>query len=242
MILRSFDFETTGFPPGAAVIEIGWCDVVLEDGASVGVIGTPQSTLINPMLGNPDIRIHPSAKAVHLIDESDLIGAPSVERGFLALSNGADVFVAHNASFEQQFFTGGDRPWICTLKAARRVWPGEASHKLQELRFSLPLEGLDREYARAAHRAGPDAYVAAFLLNAILSTGVSVAELISWSSGASLLPRITFGKHRGKTFEEVPTDYLEWLRGTKPDKDLAFTIRHHLNARKTQRVTQQERF
>jgi uncharacterized protein (DUF3820 family) len=39
-----------------------------------------------------------------------------------------------------------------------------------------------------------------------------------------------FGKHRGKPFNEVPTDYLEWLTTTDLEDDLAYTVRYYLKA------------
>ncbi|EOG6839198.1 hypothetical protein ACLH0Q_006002 [Klebsiella pneumoniae] len=40
-----------------------------------------------------------------------------------------------------------------------------------------------------------------------------------------------FGKHKGKTFEEVATEdkgYLRWLLGTDLDEDMEFTVKHWL--------------
>ena len=43
-----------------------------------------------------------------------------------------------------------------------------------------------------------------------------------------LLARMPYGKHKGMKFEEIPTDYLKWLSGTDLDKDMAYTVKHHL--------------
>jgi len=29
-------------------------------------------------------------------------------------------------------------------------------------------------------------------------------------------------------FEEIPTDYLQWLSGVDLDEDMAYTVKHHL--------------
>jgi len=29
-------------------------------------------------------------------------------------------------------------------------------------------------------------------------------------------------------FEEIPTDYLQWLSGTDLDEDMTYTVKHHL--------------
>jgi exodeoxyribonuclease X len=240
MLIRCIDFETTGFPPGAAVIEAGWTDVYLADDGQVTVAPTV-SLLVNPFRTNPELKMSPSAQAVHLISMEDLDGMPPPDAAFRRIMAGApDVFLAHNCEFEREFFTGGEGSrWICTLKAARRLWPEATSHKLQELRFSIPIEVPDREFARAAHRAGPDTYVNAYLVKDILARmaerglapEAAVEQLVQWTASPSLLARLPFGKHKGVPLAEVPADYLVWLKGTKPDRDLNFTIKTELARR-----------
>lgn len=228
MIVRSVDLETTGFPPGAAVIEIGWTDIVV-DGPSVSV-RAPRSMLVNPFTANPDLVMTPGAQATHLIDRSDLVGAPPPEVGFRTLMDGADVFLAHNSEFERQFFAPS-ASWICTLKLARRLWPDAPSHKLQELRFGLPIEIPDREYARAAHRAGPDAYVAAHLFVLMLAGGLTVDEALAKSGGPMPIPTCPIGKHRGKKWSEIPADYLDWMKRSDLGADLKRAAREELARR-----------
>lgn len=102
MLLRVIDFETTGLPPDAAVCEVGWTDLTVRDDATISV-GRPHFMLVQPNRPMP-----PEARAVHHISDADLVGAPAIETGFIKIGAGAvDAFVAHNAQFEQQFFTGG---------------------------------------------------------------------------------------------------------------------------------------
>lgn len=218
-MIRVLDFETTGLPPDAAVVEAGWCDV--DPAAEPWIIGTGATFV------DPERAIPPEAKAVHHITDGDVLGAPKSAQVFERLADGVDIFAAHSAAFERAFFDGG-KPWICTLKAARRVWPEAPAHGNQVLRYwrDLPLSA---SAAQPAHRAQPDAYVTAWLLRSLLQAGASVADLIQWTEEPSLLPRVTFGKHRGKNWSEVPLDYLDWLIG-KPDMDAdtTFTARHWL--------------
>jgi exodeoxyribonuclease X len=47
-----------------------------------------------------------------------------------------------------------------------------------------------------------------------------------------LLPRFSFGEHKGKPIAEVPTDYLEWCRSNITDnEDVAFTVSYELKRR-----------
>lgn len=228
-VIRVVDFETTGFPDdegGAAVCEVGWCDVH-NDTAHVRV-EPPKSMLVNP--GRP---ILPHIRAIHHIGDEDVAGAPPPEEAFNCLMAGPpDYFAAHHADFESAFFKGDGVPWICTYKVALRLYPDAVKHGNQALRYLLGLV-LHDEDAMPPHRAGPDAYVTAHLLARFLSDGrVSIEEMVRWNTGPALLPRITFGKHFGKKWDEAPTDYLEWIvNKSDMDKDVMANARHHLKVR-----------
>jgi exodeoxyribonuclease X len=62
-----------------------------------------------------------------------------------------------------------------------------------------------------------------------------ISRLVKISGEPGFLPKLTFGKHYGKTFEEVARDfpdYLEWyLRQEDQDPDVAFTAEWHLKRR-----------
>ena len=229
MRLTVVDFETTGTPTETdphAVVEIGWCCVEIMGGGEVAV-HDPASLLVNPKRA-----IDVEAKAVHHITEAMLEAAPPPEIGFRRLVDTApDVWVAHHADFEQSFFGGGDRPWLCTYKASCRIFPDAPSHSNQVLRYWLDLH-LEWELAATAHRAGPDAYVTAHLLAELIRSGTPIEEMVRWSKGAALLPRMNFGKYRGQRWEEAPTDYLRWIvEKSEMDRDVKANARHHLKLR-----------
>jgi len=222
MLIRTFDVETTGFPPDAALCEVAWCDTEVADADSR--IHHPVSWFCNP--GRP---MPPEARAIHHIGDAELIDAPPPDVVIRKLNDPAvDVWCAHNAAFEREFFTGCDKPWICTLKVARRLWPDCPSHSNQCLRYFLRLN-LPEAEAMPPHRAGPDAFVTAHILKAALGLA-TVDNMIQWTAEPSLLPRITFGKHRGSKWADVPADYLEWCLRQDMDADVKFTCRHHLRA------------
>lgn len=222
-IIRAIDFETTGLPPDAAVCEIGYCDVNTEPKIGIGPIRT--------LFVDPERPIPAEASAVHHIIDADVKGALTFDLLIGRISGDADYFAAHNAAFERAFFNPG-KPWICTLKAARRVWPEAPSHSLQVLRYWLGLP-VNREAASPPHRAGPDAYVGAWLLIVLIEKGISLDDLVKWTEEPSLLPHFRFGnKHRGKTWAEVPDDYLRWMLSLSDlDEDNRFTAQHELKRR-----------
>lgn len=40
-------------------------------------------------------------------------------------------------------------------------------------------------------------------------------EMVKVSKEPPFLTKISFGKHRGEKFEDLPKDYLQWLSGQK---------------------------
>lgn len=220
MIIRCIDFETTGIPTPEdkhAIVEIGWCDLVDDQ------VGEPAAVLCNPGRQIPH-----EAMAVHHITDDEV----SAATGTVAVLGDPAYFVAHNADYEKQFFET-PIPLICTYKAALRLWPDATSHSLQFLRYHLGLP-VKRELAAMPHRAGPDAYVCAHLMLRIMKDGrATMEDMIRWSSGHALLPRCPMGKHRGKKWEDVPTDYLDWIVNKAPDMDAAIkaNAKHHMKKR-----------
>lgn len=218
--IRCIDLETTGIPTEEdphAIVEIGWCDLD-DDG-----VGIPDAVLCNP--GRP---VPHEAMAVHHITDDMVKDAA----GTVAVLDTPDYFAAHFADFERQFFEP-DVPFICTYKVALRVWPDAAQHNLQFLRYHLGLPTIGT-LAMPPHRAAPDAYLCAVLLQRIMAEpgAPSLIDMVRWSDGPALLPRVNFGKHYGSKWEDVPTDYLDWIvNKSDMDRDIKANARHHLKAR-----------
>lgn len=244
MRLRVIDLETTGdAPPGHGVCEAGWCDVrsttndLLSEPAG-WVVDIAQSRLVNPTRPIP-----PETSAVHHIVDEDIefMAAPwpeqaraVFEREMRSIPRDEPIaaLVAHSAKFERLFCTDeltGGLPWICTYKAALRLWPDAPSHSNQALRYWRKPSGLVRALAMPAHRAGPDAYVTAHHLRDMLNAGATVKQLIEWSSQPALQVKCHIGKFRGQLWSEVEIGFLYWLLGKDFDEDVMFTARHWID-------------
>jgi exodeoxyribonuclease X len=234
-IIRVIDLETTGeAPPAARVVEIGWCDVCSIDDGPWVVHPPAQSQLINP-----GITIPPEVSAIHHIVDADVAAAASFEEWWPAIG-GPEIrenviaLAAHMAKFERQFITDamtGARPWVCTYKCALRLWQDAPSHGNQALRYWRKPEGLDRELALVAHRAGPDAYVTAFHLRDMLNGGAKLEHMIARSNVPALQVRCHIGEHRGKLWREVDSGFLRWLLLKDFDEDVKFTASYWLHQR-----------
>lgn len=221
--LRIVDLETTGMTANDHVLEIGAVDLVGDEIIPIG------SDLVLPPTSIP-----PEASAVHHLTDADVEDAPALEEVlpfYMAVDRaaGIDVFVAHKWAFEAQWLGSmlEGRPALCTYKAALRVWPGAPGHSNQTLRYWLRPEGLASSLATPPHRALPDALVTAHILRELLRFA-TVEELISWTYEPALLPRVTFGRHRGCSWGEVPSDYLTWvIERSELGPDIKFTAEHH---------------
>lgn len=232
MKVRICDVETSGFPEeGGRICEIAWYDVDTS-AAPYPIIGS-RSYLVNPCMPMP-----PEVRAVHHIDPRDLIGRPVPNWAVAELLDGledGDVLCAHNAAFEQALINAPGVPWICTWKTGLRAWRDLGSHGNQALRYGLNIDDdpdFDPALAMPPHRALPDAYVTAHILRRLLALR-PIERLVQISLEPAFLLKLNFGKHNGKTYEEAPLDYLEWIVKA-PDMDVnrVATAQWHIDKRK----------
>lgn len=239
MIVRIFDAESTGIPSETethAMVEGGWTDFDTDS----GIISSPSSMLCNP--GRP---IPVEAQAIHHIRDCDVVGAPTPDKVCEAISANVatDYYAAFNSAFDQQFFGGADKQWICVYKSALRVWPDAPRHNNQTLRYFLGIDDLpdfNREHAEPSHRAGPDSYVTAFILRELLKR-TDIENVLKWSAGPALLSRVRFGKHFGMKWSEVPMSYLTWIgQSDITDRDIRATAKHYLKIASARRNAQKE--
>ncbi len=159
-MLRIIDTETCGLQGG--IVEIASVDVI--DGK-----------IVNPMshLVRPDRPISPQAMAIHRITEAMVADKPWIE-DVIPHYYGSEWYVAHNASFDRRVLPEMPGEWICTMKLARRLWPGikysnMALYKTRKLNVQTP-PGLHH------HRALYDCYITAALLIDIMNTSGWTAE------------------------------------------------------------------
>lgn len=231
MKIRVVDLETTGLaPPEAEVVEIAWVDLIPRERIGLRAGGR---------LVRPSRPIPPQASAVHHIIDDDLTDA--FEWGAVIadlLHDKPDILVAHNTRFERQFLTDeltGGLPWICTYKAALRLWPQAPGHSNQTLRYWRKPAGIypsDRAFLDNAHRALPDAVVTAHLLREMLAAGADIETLIAWEKEPALQIRCGFGKHRGTPWRELDDGFLAWVAERDFDEDVLFTVRHEMRRRR----------
>jgi len=232
-VIRVIDFETTGMEPPAEVVEVGYCDLTQEVAGGPWSVGEPVSWLCHAEAIPPEVR------AVHHISALDVFGLAKFDES--SLIEGAShcaAFAAHNAEFEAKFIPNADgvMPLICTYKAALRVWPEAPGHSNSVLRYWLEDQGLmmgmSAERAMPPHRAGPDAYVTAWILRALLQRCTG-KEMVAWTREPRLLPTCPIGKERGKKWADVDGGFLDWMtRQPTMEEDLKWNARRELERRR----------
>jgi len=223
------DVETTGINPAVdRVVEVAV--VVVRGGRETRGF----HSLIDP--GRP---IPYRASAIHHLTDRDVAGQPSIEDVapiIEALCAGA-VVTGHNLSFDLRFLTMLHfRPSLCTLRLARHCFPELDGHANQLLRYAL--DGVSH-ISGNAHRALDDARVTASVLQVLLRRyrelgGEDSAEaLLSHAASRIAIGVLPFGEHRGKSLDQIPAAYLEWVHGRRKsfDRDIADSVSAELERR-----------
>lgn len=240
------DTESTGDDATKhAVMELGWA---LSDWET--------TLLCGGSFVSPGQECTPEARAAHQIWDEDVKDAPflrDVLQTQLAPQIREEVdriaaYVAHNAPFDSAFLPMlNKKPWLDTLRLAKKLFPGLPSYKNQVLRYRFDLDNKDenlRLIGRAqlqAHRAESDAVVTAALLRHLLKQPKAkefetTTALLNWVNEPFLIETCPFPKHKGKLWlnvAKIDRDYCLWLlkgkEGEKPlDDDMQFSIRHAL--------------
>lgn len=155
------DFETTGMSPANG-------DRITEVAALRIAGGRIVDRFVS--LVNCQVRVPSYITALTGITQSMVNAAPPASRVMPELLRfiGTDALSAHNASFDERFLLAESRnlglspahdSLICSLKLARRLFPGLPSYKLATLSSALGIR-----FRSAAHRAEADAEVTAQVL------------------------------------------------------------------------------
>ena len=178
----ALDFETGNASPLSACA-LGAS--IFEDGALV----REQVSLIRPPAGAR--KFHWDNVRVNHITEKMVADAPPFDAVWQGLADEAEgsVLVCHNAMFDVGVLNAclahyhlpiPACRYVCTVKVARRVWPGLVNHKLDTVSDALGI-ALDH------HEAGSDARAAGLILQAALrETGSADADELAEKIGMRL--------------------------------------------------------
>ena len=200
-----YDTETTGIRPEKdRLVEIAAYD--------------PERDKSFVSLVHPGVPIPPEASAIHHITDEMVKGAPTFDiiiKDLLNFCDGDVVLIAHNNdSFDKLFleeeFKRIKTPFpnwkfIDSLKWSRKYRSDLPRHSLQYLREVFGIK------PNNAHRALDDVMVL-YQVFSIMIDDLPIEKVIELLERPSTILRMPFGKHQGKPLQEIPKDYVAWLK------------------------------
>lgn len=205
------DTETSGLKAPIRACEIAWISVDQD----LNVLDEQVH------LTDPQIPMDPGAVGIHGITNEQVAGYPD-NATICALMPQPFVWCGHNSSYDQRVLSEHViyNANLCTLALARRWLPHTTNHKLVTLQKELGLS------TQKSHSALGDCRTTLELLKVLLNkSGRTLPALVELESKPKLIPRMSFGMHKGKLFSEIPKSYIRWMT-EQPDwhPDILYTI------------------
>jgi DNA polymerase-3 subunit epsilon/exodeoxyribonuclease X len=239
------DTETTGTAEEDRVIQLGYI-----------VLGAKEVEVHNEFCST-DVPINYAAMEVHGITPDMLEGKPKCTdmpayKRLQELNTPDNYMIIHNAPFdlkmlEKEGFTTQMKV-IDTLRVAKHVLPDEEAHRLQYFRYKMDLYKEEQKEADAlgievkAHDAIGDVLVLKLFLSKLRKIVQEqfpgenpVEKMVDLTNTPILVKTFRFGKHKGKSLEEVAREdagYLRWMLGNMEnlDDDMRYSINYYLGS------------
>ncbi|RLA74034.1 MAG: 3'-5' exonuclease [Epsilonproteobacteria bacterium] len=233
------DTETTGTGETDRVIQLGYV-----------VLGAKEVEVHNEFFSS-DIPISFGAMEVHGITPDLLVGKPTCSEStsykrLLELNTNDNYMIIHNAPFdlgmlEKEGFKTQMKV-IDTLRVAKHILPDEDAHRLQYFRYKMELYKEEEQEAAKlgvvvkAHDAIGDVLVLKLLLTKLREEVARqfpdenpVEKMVDLTATPIIVKSFRFGKHKGKTLEEVAASdsgYLRWMLSSMEnlDDDMRYSI------------------
>jgi len=239
------DTETTGTNEEDRVIQLGYM-----------VLGAKEIEVHNEFCYS-DIPIKYGAMEVHGITPDLIEGKPACTetvayKRLIELNTPDNYLIIHNAPFditmlEKEGFKTQMKV-IDTLRVAKHVMPEEEAHRLQYFRYKMELYKEEDKEAEGlsivvkAHDAIGDVLVLKLFLSRLkdivqeqFPNENPVEKMVDLTNTPILVQTFRFGKHKGKSLEEVAredTGYLRWMLKNMEniDEDLRYSINYYLES------------
>lgn len=222
------DCETTGLDPKEdRIIEVACVSFSLEKNFE------RFETLVNPHCEIPETSI-----AIHHITPKMVAGQPAIEEVLPEVLDfvGSHIIVGHGIGFDIEVISSScdragikrnlrENKFIDTLRMAR-LYGDSPINSLEHLRKHFNIA------AEIAHRAMSDVTVNIEVFKQLMKTYSSLAQLEKVLAKPILLKEMPLGKHKGRSFKDIPEQYLRWAAYQDFDQDLLYSIRSELKRRK----------
>ena len=223
-----FDCEATGLDPKQdRLIEIAVAIFTFD-----GIKQTKEDLI------NPGIPIPPHTTEIHHITDEMICGKPLMQNVVADYLNliGDHIVIGHGIPFDLQLLDSeakraripsnlSAQRYLDTLRLAR-LYGESPTNSLESLRkhFNIPAHG--------AHRAMNDVLVNIEVFKLLCSRFKTTEEIQKRLEKPIALKQMPLGKHKGRSFREIPVEYLRWAASQNFDQDLLFSLRSELKRRK----------
>jgi len=239
------DTETTGTNEEDRIIQLGYI-----------VLGAKDVEVHNEFCSS-DVPISFGAMEVHGITPEMIEGKPKCTemasyKRLLELNTPDNYMIIHNAPFDLKMLEKEgfqtQMKVIDTLRVAKHVLPDEEAHRLQYFRYKMDLYKEEDKEAKAldivvkAHDAIGDVLVLKLFLSKLRKIVEEkfpgenpVEKMVDLTNTPILIQTFRFGKHKGKTLQEVAIEdagYLRWMLGNMEnlDEDMRYSINYYLES------------
>jgi DNA polymerase III subunit epsilon len=223
-----FDLETTGLDPVH--------DRIIE----IAIVKFTFDTFLESFetLIDPEKIISRESFEIHKISDDMVAGKPKIQDLLPEILKklSGHVIIGHGIKLDLDFIIQAckryDVPtmltscrYIDTLRLAR-LYGQSPTNSLEKLRmhFNIADEG--------AHRAMNDVIVNIDVFKYLSQNFKTTESIFKRLENPISLKTMPLGKHKGRPFSEIPTEYLRWALGKDFDQDLVFSIKVELKKRK----------
>lgn len=187
---------------------------------------------------NPECEIPESSQKIHNISQEMVKGQPKIIEILPSLVEflGHYIIIGHGITFDIALLANAAKRhslpfpkksirFIDTLRLAR-LYGESPINSLEKLRqhFNIAAEG--------AHRAMNDVVVNIEVFKHLSKNFKTTEEILTRLEKPIRLKAMPLGKHKGRRFEEIPVEYLQWAASKDFDEDLLYSIRKELSTRK----------
>lgn len=189
-------------------------------------------------LVDPECVIPEASQNIHKISAEMLHGKPKVAEILPQVLKMIDghILVGHGIGFDIALIAAEakragietqirQQTHIDTLRMAR-LYGESPVNSLQRLRehFNIEPEG--------AHRAMSDVITNIEVFKFLAKSYKTTEQILQALQKPIKLKTMPLGKHKGRKFDEIPIEYLQWAERKDFDQDLLFSIRSELKNRK----------
>jgi DNA polymerase-3 subunit epsilon len=187
---------------------------------------------------NPGCIISAASQEIHHISQEMVQGKPSIQEVLPTIHKFIDqhILVGHGIAFDisllmeeaKRYQVPSPLPSIISIDTLRlaRLYGESPSNSLQQLRkhFNIEPEG--------AHRAMSDVIVNIEIFKFLSTSFKTTKDLLSRLEKPIQMKTMPLGKYKGRRFDEIPIEYLQWALKKDFDQDLRFSIEIELRKRK----------